>query len=802
MAARSHRETRRLSKGMLQKVLDQTSPTTREEWCSCVFEVEKAKNRLYNRSGYSPAQRQIGMNIRVPGSLTSDDPYDAVTMRSTATDDLQRLLEIREAALESFVKHTSEEVLRRASKARPRVKKEFSLGEKVFVFRKPLPRKGDLPDAEARKAVWCGPGTVIMTEGPNVWISMRGEMWKCSKEQVRSATSEEEEAYGLLEEEFKELRNELGRKGSKRAFKDISGWSFPPEAEEEDDEPPSIRRRIEEEQEEPEPRGSEDQHGESPEEESGNGEGGDSSTSSTSSDSKEEPEGEKIEESQLDDAARSVVHNERLDGLGNRDAKGFQPVRRKVETLRFKPYSFALWTCTEDEKKDVEEKEEDYWIYLHETQSLMRVHVNPRKGKFIPNEKRGCPVPLRSLNSQVKVMRVYEDEKEEFEKVNWRKGDEEAPGPRRFWTGFSELNLKNVNDEKKIDWAMIANRGGDEVKESDILPEDWPQWRVADGEEWSKVESSGAVKPLTLEESEEIHRQLKEAGTWSRVLPSTIVRRPAELPGEPPSMKSRWCVRGDKDPDILMLDCYAPTVTTSIIAVALQVASSSGFRCALGDLKNAFMQSDPLRREQGRLFCKQPTGGLPSLKPGQLFEILAGAYGLGDAPAHWRKSLKKVLVELGYEQSAMDPCSFRLFKEEKLCGLVIVEVDDLLSLGNEEHYVKMEALQKRFRFGKFKYLDEEPEGASFNGRRLRIEKDGSYFIDTQKFVEERLQEVHLEVGRSKDKEDEATEDEKKRTRAAVGALTWAAKEGRPDAAAAASLIASRIFWISIAPLRR
>ena len=474
-------------------------------------------------------------------------------------------------------------------------------------------------------------------------------------------------------------------------------------------------------------------------------------------------------------------------------------MRAKVQSLRFKPYSFALWTCTEEDNKGEEEKEEDYWIYLHETQSLMRVHVTPRKGKFIPNDKRGCPVPLRSLRSEVKVMRVFEDEKQELEKSNWRKVDEEKKGPRRFWTGFSEFSLKGSQEERKIDWAMIANRGGDEVKESDILPEDWPKWKVSDGEEWSKVEASGAVKPLSLEESEEIHRQLQEAGTWSRVLPSTVVRRwkPAELPGEPPSMKSRWCVRGDKDPDILSLDRYAPTVTTSIIAVALQVASAMNFRCALGDLKNAFMQSDPLRREQGRLFCKQPSGGLPSLQPGQLIEILAGAYGLGDAPAHWRKSLKKVLVELGYEQSAMDPCNFRLFREGKLCGLVIVEVDDILSLGNEYHYEKMKELQKRFKFGKFKYLDEQPNGASFNGRRLRVTKDGTYLIDMQKFVEERLQEVPLEVGRAKRKEDDATEEERKKTRAAVGALTWSAKEGRPDAAAAASLIASSLNTLKV-----
>jgi len=50
--------------------------------------------------------------------------------------------------------------------------------------------------------------------------------------------------------------------------------------------------------------------------------------------------------------------------------------------------------------------------------------------------------------------------------------------------------------------------------------------------------------------------------------------------------------------------------------------------------------------------------------------------------------------------------------------------------------------------------------------------------------------VPLEVGRAKEKEDEATESERNATRAAIGALTWAAKEGRPDCAALASIIAS------------
>lgn len=379
----------------------------------------------------------------------------------------------------------------------------------------------------------------------------------------------------------------------------------------------------------------------------------------------------------------------------------------------------------------------------------------------------------------------------EQKKDNWRKEDAEE-GPRRFWTGFSEFKLKPGVSKEKINWSMLARKSSDEVKEWEITAEEWPKWRISDGDEWTKVAASGAVKPLDLEESEDVERQLAEAGSLQRILPSTMVRRwkPAELPGEPATMKSRWCIRGDRDPDILSLDRYAPTVVTAIISIALQVASSMNFRCAIGDLKNAFMQSGPLVRPEGRLFCKQPRGGLEGLKEGQIIEILAGAYGLGDAPAHWRKCLKRTLVELGYEQSAMDPCTFRFFHQGKVSGLVIVEVDDLLTLGDEIHFEKMKELQSRFKFGKFKYLEEEEQGVSFNGRRLRKQKDGTYLIDMQKFVEERMKEVPLEVGRAKEKEDEATESERNATRAAIGALTWAAKEGRPDCAASASIIAS------------
>ena len=71
----------------------------------------------------------------------------------------------------------------------------------------------------------------------------------------------------------------------------------------------------------------------------------------------------------------------------------------------------------------------------------------------------------------------------------------------------------------------------------------------------------------------------------------------------------------------------------------------------------------------------------------------------------------------------MDPCLFKLFHAGQFAGMLIVEVDDILSFGNEHHYEQMNKLRVRFQFGKLKFL-EEPEGVGFNGRRLRCHEDG------------------------------------------------------------------------------
>ena len=106
-----------------------------------------------------------------------------------------------------------------------------------------------------------------------------------------------------------------------------------------------------------------------------------------------------------------------------------------------------------------------------------------------------------------------------------------------------------------------------------------------------------------------------------------------------------------------------------------------------------------------------------------------------------------------------------------------IEVDDLMTAGHSLHEEKMKQLQRTFQFGKWVMLQDTPEGASFNGRRIRQMKDYGFKIDMIKFVNERLPMVDIPPQRKKEKESPVTEEERKQARMICGALNWICKEG-------------------------
>ena len=184
----------------------------------------------------------------------------------------------------------------------------------------------------------------------------------------------------------------------------------------------------------------------------------------------------------------------------------------------------------------------------------------------------------------------------------------------------------------------------------------------------------------------------------------------------------------------------------------------------------------------------------------QLILLLTEVYGLVSGPSWWRRSFLEIVVkDLGYRVNVYDRCVLTLDSadEEKhkdpyapTRGIIILEVDDLLESGDELHRSKMKELEQRLRFGRVINLQEVEGGSGYAGRRLQQGPDFSFTYSMDDYVANRLQEV--KVSRRVLKKDASkiklNEDEETQLRGVIASINWSAREGRPDGAAAASLL--------------
>ena len=174
-------------------------------------------------------------------------------------------------------------------------------------------------------------------------------------------------------------------------------------------------------------------------------------------------------------------------------------------------------------------------------------------------------------------------------------------------------------------------------------------------------------------------------------------------------VKARLIARGDQDPELLSLvrnqQTSAPTVSTNGKVVALQVIASLGADVELGDVTGAYLDSAELNWQGGKLFLRQPSGGLPGLHHQQLLEIRLTLYGLNDSPKRRFLEVSNLLRNIGWKSSALDECVFIFFDPESkvLAGIQCLHVDDLLLRGCGTAYRQtINALRSRFPFRKWK----------------------------------------------------------------------------------------------------
>ena len=199
-----------------------------------IAECNAAKNRMSNRSGYSPLQRVFGFTTRLPADLTSDDKYapDIVFDAASCDVSFEQAREIRKAAMQAHALVSVRDRVDHAVRARHRRPAEIKPHDLVMVWKVHNP-------SISKRGKWVGPGTCIGVSRGSVWVNMRGSLWKCAQVQCKVATTEEHRGLEVMNDLLDDMKAKF-KTGSNLRFTDVTNTGPPesPSVSEEQEGPP------------------------------------------------------------------------------------------------------------------------------------------------------------------------------------------------------------------------------------------------------------------------------------------------------------------------------------------------------------------------------------------------------------------------------------------------------------------------------------------------------------------------------------------------------------------------------------
>ena len=764
------------------------SPSSPAALQRLAMECNAAKNRLSNRSGYSPLQRVFGIGHRLPADLTSDDVYAPDPIYDLAATDagFEESRQIREAAMKAHAEVSIRDRIKESVRARPRTQTILRADDVIMVWKTNPPSK---------RGRWVGPGVCIGTHRGSVWVNMRGSLWKCSQLQCKLATTEESRGLEIQNQLLDDMKAEFQEFPGRRVYTDVEREGIPPS---DAGEQPVAPRGIQEEEDRnsalvpmlsqvssPPPSLPElDSESHHSLREALQGE-----HVQVPSDVSSRPDSDCSLRTVLPD----VVSREMEENVQN------------VQVLDSDPSVKPL-----NEQKQIPDDSTPERQSSNQTRerTLERSDEPPTQRPRLENPASSIRwsrvddprqwVPTTAVKDEENMWADLDSEvlwQQQVDDHIWENNGKPACLYQEEWDELFSQTCENITAKvcfcKSEFTGLTATRmtRGDELPRHMIPDSEWPRFLQATVAEWAAILDTSAVTIISPAAARDIRKHLSH-----RIVPSRHVYRekPGEGVGTVSKAKCRWCVLGHRDPDIRQLERSSPTPQTSSIYTFLFVAAVLQREVTLGDLKSAFMQSDKdvSERSQGHLYASLPPGGIPLadgtwVEEGSLVQLNAAVYGLVNAPSAWRKTIVRGIENLGYRRSCYDPCIFCLMDESGPQGHILIEVDDLATHGNAVHVENMAKLQKTFKFGKWKSIYNS-EG-DYAGRTVIQDQSYGFHIHQAKFVQERLSPIVIPRGRRSDKKSETTDSEKKQLRAVWGSINWVQRESRPDVSALASL---------------
>ena len=475
------------------------------------------------------------------------------------------------------------------------------------------------------------------------------------------------------------------------------------------------------------------------------------------------------------------------------------------------------WFMDEHGFLQLHDRTTDYWEL--KAGCLIRHHVVPRRGRLhLEHLPKDCPVSPDQLDS-VRVTLIHQGGGKSRLTTDSGYDGSPPPGVEHTWTGATIFQL-NGNARRELamysghhQFTSAKQQGKDQklAKQKKFKKEKNAVNERALGPQERAMFKEAKVKELKsfFDHHVWIFQSTKEADP-SRTLTSRILLKWSRNPDGSPRAKARLIVRGFADPDTLAgsIETSSPTTTRLSRSMLLSLATTMSWTTWTADVSTAFLQG---REQDRKLWVKLPSEALALLGADEdaRMLLLKPCYGQIDAPRGWYLEAVDRLRRGGLRQHALDPCAFLIYEtdddhfnehdpihqqvnslgSERLVGMVIMHVDDLLGAGcpNSPRYAAVvEQLKENFSFREWKEdlevmeycgceLQRTPEG----GRKLH---QGKYFDKVKPIAYDKKLPLHQPLN-----EREVTQ-----LRGLLGSLQWPAVQTSPHLQCSASLMAAHV----------
>lgn len=333
------------------------------------------------------------------------------------------------------------------------------------------------------------------------------------------------------------------------------------------------------------------------------------------------------------------------------------------------------------------------------------------------------------------------------------------------------INAELESSEQKLLERLESQTGARQITRSELG--DMPEWLV-------KASMDKEVTENWMHVTEEVG--VGDMPQDANLLSTHFVFKIKKDEEGERKLKARLVVHGNKDNEIRKDAIAAGMVITRLVmAVGMMIKFTFG----VADIKGAYMQSGPFRRD---IFIIPP--GTYRKRGRVYWKLLALAYGVCDAGRQWLKTSDIWMTRdmgmtrlLGAHQVFM-----RRGRDGKLELIVAKTTDDFLAAGTGEAVRSFfEKMKERFTVGK-SIIENR---MNFNGCVIEINPEEGATIGMYDYLN-RLSPIDISRNRRKDAEAKATQREIADYRSLAGTLMYLGTSVLPKASLVTSVMQQRI----------